>query len=249
MNYRFPEGNLHKFSLRLLYWLLALSVLAMIVSYTDPPIRLLYILTLLWALFTGLLFGSTALRTIPWVRYTVLTFVLLVTAWYAFAGKPVNTLHLRRAYIARLRAFTGVHYLWGGESHLAIDCSGLARVALWEAMLTCGVTRGNPRWLGVSCWSFWWHDVGARDIEDGSYGYTHVIGSTPQLAGYDTSALQPGDMAVATHSHVLIFLGGNRWIEANPVDGKVVINPASPATNRIYFHLPVTLVRWQMLSQ
>ncbi len=215
MNILLQKLSLQKVSRYILYWLLALSLVLIIYSYDDPPIRLLYIFTLLWALFTGVVHSAGALRTIPRVRYTALAMLVLIIGWIAFAGRPVNAAHLRRAYIARLRAFSGVHYFWGGESHFGIDCSGLARIALWEAMLSCGATEANPRYVGASCWSFWWHDVGASDIENGAQGYTHVIGVVPRLAGFETSLLQPGDMAIpgmTTYSSSSAVTGGSKRI-------------------------------------
>jgi len=240
--------NLRSISWKVSLWLLAISAVVMVASYTDPAVRLLYLVTLLWLGFTGIVYCWKPFVTHPWLRYAVTAIVLLLAGWFIFGGRPVNREHLRQAYLARLRSFTGAHYLWGGEGHVAIDCSGLARTALWEAMLTTGIAEHNPRLLGPQCWSFWWHDVGSHALEDGTHGYTRVIGHAIRLGGYHNAELRPGDVAIASHVHVLIYLGDDRWIEANPEDGKVVINPATENSTRGYFNVPVTLVRWRMLE-
>jgi len=56
-------------------------------------------------------------------------------------------------------------------------------------------------------------------------------------------------MALAGSAHVLIYYGKGRWIEANPEDGKVVINPAPRTSKRSYFNARVTLVRWRFLER
>ncbi len=240
--------NVRACILYLFYWMLGISILLMIASYTDQYIRLFYLATMGCALLTGLVYGIPLLRSHPRWRIPLAALLAVLILWWIFGDRPIDRQHLRQTYLARLKSFTGAYYIWGGESHLGIDCSGLARTALWEAMLVDGIGKGNPRLLGVRFWSFWWHDVGANDLEKGTYGYTHVIGHADKLAGFDTHALQPGDMAVAAHDHVLIFLGGNRWIEASPNDGKVVSNAALPGSRREYFLHPVTLVRWRMLD-
>ncbi len=42
--------------------------------------------------------------------------------------------HLRGVYRVCLISFRGTHYLWGGETHIGIDCSELARTAFCDAM-------------------------------------------------------------------------------------------------------------------
>ena len=114
--------------------------------------------------------------------------------------------------------------MWGGETTNGIDCSGLARVALWQAMMRQGIREVNPGCWARNLWNFWWTDMSTADILRGKHGYTKVIGYAPKVAGYDTSKLKIGDMAVAGRAHVMIYCGKGEWIEASPTDGKVVVN-------------------------
>jgi cell wall-associated NlpC family hydrolase len=85
-------------------------------------------------------------------------------------------------------------------------------------------------------------------MHDGYRGYTLPVGHAEHLAGYANPTLHPGDLAVTEdRSHVMIYLGDRQWIEANPEDGRVVINTASRNSTRGYFNTPVSIVRWRFL--
>jgi len=88
-----------------------------------------------------------------------------------------------------------------------------------------------------------------RHVGHGVYRYTRWMRDVPQLAELSPPTVRPGDLAVRDDgSHVLIYLGARQWIEANPEDGRVVINRATPDSPRGYFHLPMRLVSWTLLD-
>jgi len=228
--------------------LLVASGIVVRVVPMDGHVRLLLVLTFCVALLTGIVYFFKLLARQPAAIFPAFFFLTLFVVWSVLGSKPPDDFMLRSVYLRQLRSFVGVKFQWGGESYEGIDCSGLARVALWQAMLKEGVKEVNPRLLGSTLWKFWWRDVGAKDIGEGKYHYTRVIGYAPKLAGYDTSKLKTGDMAVASASHIMVYDGRGKWIEANPQDGKVVINKAAPSSKREWFNTPVTLVRWWILS-
>lgn len=229
--------------------LLIASAIAVRTPVTTTGVRLLLVVTLGTGLLTGLAYLIKLFAPRPKSLYPALFLLALFLVWVVLGSKPPNTELLRQAYVKRLTRFVGVRYVLGGETDKGIDCSGLARVAMWQATLYEGVKAANPRMLGPRLWRFWFRDLSAGDIKDGKYGYTTVIGSAPKLAGYDTSALVAGDIAVIQDGqHLLIYLGDNRWIDASPDLGRVVVTAATEDAARKWFDRPVTLVRWRVLT-
>lgn len=224
--------------------MLVASAVADRMAVTTASVRLLLVCTVLFGLFTGLVHLVRFLFTRPGSLYPSLFFLALLVTWAVLANKPPNQAMLRAAYVSRLTAFSGCRYLEGGETNRGIGSSGLARVALWQAMLKEGVREVNPRLLGPVLWKFWWRDLGASDIATGKYGYTRVVDTAPKLAGYDTSKLRVGDVAAAGGAHVLIYYGRGEWIEANPDEQRVVVASAHAGSKRSWFNVPVTIVRW-----
>jgi hypothetical protein len=237
-----------RWALNIFIVLLLLCPLISTLGAITGLVRLIYPVTIIWGFYTA---GLYLLRLISahyaW-RYPVIAILLAIICWVSFAGRPYDIASLRNMYRSRLISFSGTFYVWGGESHLGIDCSGLARTALIEAMIFEGLRTGNPRLIGPQVWDFWWHDMSAKAMGEGTYGYTNEVCRLPKLAGADTSKLQIGDLAVTESGvHVLIYLGDNRWIEANPEDQHVVTNEATATSNRIYFNQTFKIMRWKWL--
>lgn len=234
-------------------WILGVLLLACAICVRVAPmtghLRLLLATTFFFLLFTIVVYVFTMIGNRPTIVFPTLFFVVLFILWSAIASKSPDTDALRGVYYKRLRAFIGTPFMQGGETDLGIDCSGLARSALWHAMVRQGIKEFNPRLLGPSLWKFWWRDLSASDIDQGKYGYTVVIGYAKKLAGYDTDGLQIGDMAIADKSHVMIYYGKGQWIEASPVDYKVVVNRAPASSKREWFNEPVTLLRWRIFEK
>jgi hypothetical protein len=235
-----------------LYIFIVLLLLCMLMSVLGAFIRLgrlVYPATVLWAIYTAFLYIHRLIRMRSVWCYPVGALLLGLIFWSIFAGHAPDTAQLRAMYRTRLLSFSGTPYIWGGESHVGIDCSGLARTAFYEAMALEGLRTGNPRLLGPQVWDFWWHDMSAKAMGEGTYGYTHEVCRLPQLAGTDTSLVQIGDLAVVVGGiHVLICIGDNRWIEADPEVMRVVVNTVTPTTNRGDFNTPVTIMRWKWLD-
>ena len=229
--------------------LLLLAGILYICSVMYPITRLYYLLTLLWALLTvGVYFVRLARKRRRLYYFPALAIVCLA-AWVCLADRPPDTAHLRLTYRACLLSFRGVHYVWGGETHIGIDCSGLARTAFADAMVVEGLREGNPRLLGPMLWRFWWRDLSARAMGEDQYHYTRRIGAVKRLAGLGVRDMQVGDLAVTRFGdHVLIYLGDQQWIEANPADGGVVVHRADRQSTRPYFGQPMTIERWAYLD-
>lgn len=221
----------------------------MIWPIMTAPVRVLIAMTVLAGVVTvislvGKFAAGSRKRTI-W-SLTTLTMLILLSA---LSSRPPSQDGLRQAYLSQLNSYSGSPYVWGGETGRGIDCSGLARTAMWQAMAVQGVRTANPRLLGPMLWRFWWRDLSAHGMLDQEHGYTRRIGSAEKLAGYDCSALQVGDLAVSEGGvHVLIYAGDGKWIEANPEDGKVVTNAAALDSDRPYFNMNMTFLRWWLFN-
>lgn len=228
--------------------LLLLCLLMTVGSAVFSPGKLIYPLTILWGIFIVIYYTFRIYKArSPW-RYPVTVLLLTIISWAVFAGRPYNSEDLRVMYRSRLLSFNGIIYLFGGESHIGIDCSGLARAALYESMIFEGFRTGNPRLLGPEMWDFWLHDISAKAMGERAYGYTYKICEFKKLAGADTGQMKTGDLAVTESGlHVLIYLGGNEWIQAAPGEMKVFKSTAVPESKDIFFKTPVKIMRWKWL--
>lgn len=238
---------------RLCNWIfvILLAALAIVLrtSLMTRSVRALVVGTILFGLFTCLVHLAILFYSRPRLLYPAIFFVGLGVLWVILGDKPPDILTIRAVYLRQTRAYVGTRYVWGGETHRGIDCSGLARVPLWQTISKEGVRDVNSNLLGPKLWKFWWRDLSANDLVTCKYGYTRRICAAPKLAGYRNREMQPGDLAIAgSGSHVLIYLGDDEWIEANPDDGKVVINRATADSKRPCFNMPVTLMRWWILA-
>jgi len=96
-----------------------------------------------------------------------------------------------------------------------------------------------------SAFTLWWHDTNAIQLGKGANGLTLPIGDGSPMPMRAAQSLRPGDLAVTTSgSHVLAYLGDNRWIEADPDVARVQIVDLN--ASRIADQ-EVLLVSWQWL--
>ncbi len=172
---------------------------------------------------------------------------LLAVVPFLLPGKPLDAAALRDDYVGRLVSYEGTRYVWGGENSLGIDCSGLPRRALRDALWAQGVRHANGTafrmWLDQ-----WWFDEGAHAMGQGYRGQTRGIGVSGPLWEMSHLPLQPGDLAVKSDAnHVVVYLGNGEWIEADPTMGKVHRWVSKPEDGPWYEHM--TAHRWAVLCQ
>ncbi len=246
----FSPTVLHRRFLRWWSWMICIALVLYFVSFTNLYIRAFYVVVLLMSLGAGCFYLRQFLWRYPVFRLPTLLLILGVAAWMMSAGRAPNTDRLRGMYVSCLRSFTGTLYIWGGETHVGIDCSGLARTALCEAMVLEGMREGNPRLFGPMLWKFWWQDMSAKGLYEGKNGYTHPVGSADGLSPADLASLRPGDLGIAGNGfHVLIYLGNRKWIEADPAPRKVVIVTADSPASKGWRSYPITVMRWWVLEE
>ena len=187
------------------------------------------------------------------VRIAIAIAALLVVTILAFGaylslngGIDDNTAYgLRTIYVNELRRYEGTRYIWGGENRLGIDCSGLPRKALRNALLKGALVYGERRCLRLALQN-WWLDASAAALASGYQNYVTGLGKEGTVSDICTDAFSPGDLAITEDGvHVMVFLGEDQWISADPIQGKVIIE--SSAANNPWFREKVKFYTWTVL--
>ncbi|MFB3882519.1 MAG: NlpC/P60 family protein [Armatimonadota bacterium] len=170
---------------------------------------------------------------------------LAVLGFLCLPGREVNPEQLRAVYTRSLRQYEGTRYVWGGESRLGIDCSGLVRQGLIDANLKLGASTLNPRPIRAAL-DRWWNDCSAKALQQGYRGFTQPLLQAESINDITHPSLRAGDIAVIGEGvHVLAYLGSGKWIEAEPADEVVIIG--TPSQNA-WFDRPVCVMRWRWLQ-
>ncbi|QTN34204.1 C40 family peptidase [Akkermansiaceae bacterium] len=233
---------------RLLLLLTFGSLAALIVVDLDPVSTKLQRLIILAAML-GIWLGPVLLS---WkrksARYILLALPLLLIIPFLLPAKPINREALRDDFLRRMISYQGTKYHWGGENGRGIDCSGLPRKALREALFSNGVKSMNGGSLRLF-FRQWWNDASAKALAEGYMDFTIPTGESGTIAQMDYAKLQPGDLAVtADRRHILAYLGGEDWIQADPGAGKVTIANGRTSENG-WFTVPITTHRWSILTE
>lgn len=227
-------------------WLGAFLLLAVLWYYPVITFRV-RVAALAVALF--ILLGS-----IVWVwkykngRWALLAVILGIVVFLVLPGKStVDRDALRQAYREAMMGYEGTRYVWGGEGLFGIDCSGLVRKGLEDALMSQGFVSLNSRLIRESN-ALYWNDTTAKVIGEGYSGRTALVTTCPSLNTLDYSLLLPGDLAVTENGvHVMAYLGDKMWIAADPGEGKVT-RFAIPEKENAYFSVPMRIVRWKILA-
>lgn len=227
---------------RIWIWVCILTVILLCypVAYRTTRVLETLGLVLSWA---GALFLWKRKRA---TTVSLIGAALICLAIVSLPARPVKIDALAQDYCKALRTFRGVHYVWGGEGLLGIDCSGLVRQGAIWGQLEYGLSTLNGRPIRNAL-SLWWNDCSAEGMRDGFSGLTHVLFEAESISTADDSRLRPGDLAVTADGvHVLAYLGERTWIEADPNVHKAI--EVTLPTSNAWFQVPAVIVRWEFLS-
>jgi cell wall-associated NlpC family hydrolase len=87
---------------------------------------------------------------------------------------------------------------------------------MFRSLVEESIFSTNPALLRAA-FNLWWRDTNAIQLGKSANGLTSPKGDGSPIPMRDAQNLRPGDLAVTTSgSHVLAYLGDNRWIEADP---------------------------------
>ncbi|MBA4147911.1 MAG: C40 family peptidase [Verrucomicrobia bacterium] len=206
--------------------------------------RLAQVLLVL-ALWTG---GMILWWQIKLMRWGLVAAAVFCAGLVLLPGRASSASELRERYVNELQNYEGVRYVWGGENGFGIDCSGLIRRAMIQSLWKHGLQTANAGLVRAAA-RLWWHDASARAMAAEYRNDTKKLFEVSSIQAHGADGLLPGDLAVTSDGvHVLAFLGGNQWIEADPSAGKVLKLEAGTTVNR-WLNLPVMFVRWRLLDQ
>jgi hypothetical protein len=216
--------------------------LLVILPYRTSLLRLALIA--LWVL-AGCLLLILLWRRKVWRTLLLLMVALLVLFVFLPGRSAIDTARLRQRFVRQLQTYDGVRYIYGGENHRGIDCSGLVRAAMVRALVDESVFSFDPALLRAA-FTLWWRDTNALELGKGGKESTLPIGDGAPRPMRAAQNLRPGDLGVTTTgSHVLAYLADQRWIEADPDVARVHI--VDPNTSPPIAGQEVLLVTWRWL--
>lgn len=233
--------------IRYVLWGLAVCSLIGIVALFRYPIRDTLTKAVLVSSVIVVLVAFISLFPTRRSKLIMTCFLLIPLLAMAFAPqRSMNAGKLRAEYVRRLTSYEGVEYVWGGETHRGVDCSGLVRAAWFETLRQRGWTEKDPGSFREA-FRIWWFDSSAQELGRGYSGRTQRILEATNVRTIDTSRLVAGDLAVVARGvHVMGYLGNNEWIEADPGIHRVIRIKSNDKNS--WLDSSAVVVRWNILT-
>lgn len=226
-------------------WLIV--VVALIVNFAFPIRTGLTRMSLLALTFLTISGGIALTWRIRILRFLIVGICIAVSLFlfWPSASSPDPTV-LRWLYIQHLQKYKETKYVYGGENRLGVDCSGLVREGMIEALLSYGIVHHHPGAVRAAL-HLWWHDSNAIMLGK-MPELTRPVKGQDYVALHNTSGIEAGDLALTqSGSHVLAYLGNNRWIEADPGLNRTHVFTLDDEFKHLSDEL-VLFVRWRWLE-
>lgn len=181
--------------------------------------------------------------------YRTILIVLPILACIPFLlpSRAIDATELRANYLQALTRYEGSTYYWGGENKRGIDCSGLPRRSLRDALLRYGIAHANGKAFRLAA-EQWYYDTSAKALGEGYRSFTKNLAIEGTVQSIDSSTLKAGDLAVTKNGiHTMVYLGEGKWIQADPSIGAVATLHGRNDQNT-WFDAPITMHRWTILD-
>lgn len=229
------------------YIVLAVMFVFLIILVLFPINRTIVKLLILADLFVIFTFCVFLFRKNKYFRFLIILIASFLLFMSFFNGRSIHKEVIRSEYINSLKKYEGSSYLWGGESFMGIDCSGLVRRGLIDTYIRLGFSRLSPQYVRKGIY-LWFYDFSAEAMKDGYKGLTTVVLTDVKLNELDYNKIQDGDiMVTADGIHTMAYIGNQEWIQADPAKYKVIIEKA-PSDENGWYKVPSVIVRWRDLK-
>jgi len=176
-----------------------------------------------------------------WPCRWLLGLVGVIALFLLWPGRDYDRQALREAIAARLPAYEGTRWVWGGENFLGMDGPGLVRRSAIEGTALHGLRTCNPRLLRMAL-GLWWQGFPQKSPGPVIPRAVRKVTETPSLADLADRNLHPGDFAIIQHEAVLVYAGNHTWFLTSDSLQRVV------STRTETLPVPATVLRWRYLE-
>jgi len=232
-----------------LYHIVAISLLTIIIAvlFLNPINRKSTNLLLIASLIVLWTYIFILNRKNKIIKLSLFIFPATLFVFLSFNGPVIDKEVIRTEYVKSLKKYDGTKYLWGGETSLGIDCSGLVRRGLIDTYIRLGITNISPQYIRKGIY-LWFNDLSAEALGNEYKNHTILVLSNQTLNNMDYEKIKEGDIMVTTSGvHTMAYIGNQEWIQADPTKHIVIISKA-PDENNPWYKVPSNILSWSELK-
>ena len=171
----------------------------------------------------------------------VIVFTIIL---FSLKNRCVSIEEIRNTYVIELIKYENTRYVWGGENINGIDCSGLVRKGMINALFKLGVRNLSSKYL-YEAFKIYINDFSAKSIKEEYKNMFTKLLEIDNLNTFDHSQIMAGDILVTSNGvHTFAYVGNNKWIQADPGSNKVIVE-AAPSKNNQWYEMKSVILRWK----